>query len=233
MTASTASQAFADAAAAMVENQDVADTLAKLLDDCAELTAADAVGLLVKDHSGNLELLSATSHLATELELYQLQQDTGPCIEAARGGTALSERVDTAIIQRWDQVGEAIVAAGFHAVQAVPLRWHGQLLGAMNAFHADPETLDEASQQLTQAFADVATVVIVQSAELTVGQLDERIRTALAGRVVIEQAKGVLAQTAGIDAATAYRELVHRATTNNATLTETARQILHQAQQRT
>lgn len=232
MTASTASQAFVDAAAAMVEQHDTTDTLAKLLDDCAKFTTAAAVGLLVRDHAGQLEVLSATSHQATELELYQLQHDAGPCVDAARGGAAVSEQTDTAIIQRWDKVGEAIVAAGFHAVHGVPLRWHGRSIGAMNAFHTDPATLDDESRHLTQAFADIATVVIVQSAELSIGQLDERIRSALTGRIVIEQAKGVLAQTAGLDMAAAYKLLVHRAAADGTTLTETAAEIIQQAHRR-
>jgi transcriptional regulator with GAF, ATPase, and Fis domain len=233
MTANTASQAFVDAAAAMVQHHDVADTLARLLDDCADLTAAAAIGLLVKDSHGRLEILSATSHHAVELELYQLQHDTGPCVDAARDGIASSTRRDSEITARWNEVGDAIVAAGFHAVHAVPLRWHGQLLGALNAFHTNPDTATDESLQLTQAFADIATVAIVQPATLTSGQLEERIRTALDGRTVVEQAKGVLAHAGGTDMATAYQLLVQRANQNGSTLTEAATQIIQQAHRRT
>lgn len=233
MTATTASQAFVDAAAAMVQQDDVADTLARLLDNCADLTSAGAIGLLVKDSQGRLEVLSATSHLAVELELYQLQLETGPCVEVALAGAVVSVRSDSEITTRWDKVGAAIVAAGFHAVHAVPLRWHGQLIGAMNAFHAGPETVDEDSEQLTQAFADIATLVIVQSTTLTSTEVDERVRTALAGRTVIEQAKGVLAETTGADMASAYRQLVRHAAENHTSLTDAATHIIQQAQRRT
>jgi transcriptional regulator with GAF, ATPase, and Fis domain len=233
MTATTASQAFVDAAAAMVQQDDVADTLVRLLENCADLTSAAAIGLLVKDSHGHLEVLSATSHVAAELELYQLQHDTGPCVEVAVGGDVVSVRSDRDITARWDKVGEAIVAAGFHAVQAVPLRWHGRLIGAMNAFHTDPGTADDESRQLTQAFADIATLVIVQSTTLTSSELDERVRTALAGRTVIEQAKGVLAETTGVDMATAYQQLVRHALENHTSLTGAATHIIQQAQHRT
>src|SRR5882757_2485073 len=129
MTAATASQAFVDAAAAMVQQDDVAGTLNRLLADCAKFSTADAIGLLIRNAEGRLELLSATSHQAVQLELYQLQHDIGPCVDAARDGTALTATADVEIIERWGQVGEAIVAAGFHAVHAVPLRWHGRLIG--------------------------------------------------------------------------------------------------------
>jgi transcriptional regulator with GAF, ATPase, and Fis domain len=233
MTSTTASQAFVNAAAAMVQHHDVADTLARLLDDCAKFTAADAIGLLVKNDHDELELLSATSHQMAELELYQLQHDTGPCIDAVRDESALTVCSGDDITERWGSVGEAIVTAGFHAVHAVPLRWHGYIIGAMGSFHTDPSTVDEETQLLSQAFADIATVVIVQSTELTSSQLNERVSAALAGRTIIEQAKGVLAQTTGVDMATAYRLLAERAADNHASLTDTATHIIQQAQQRT
>ncbi|WBQ03490.1 GAF and ANTAR domain-containing protein [Kribbella sp. CA-293567] len=232
MTAASASQAFVAAAAAMVQQDDVAHTLATLLDDCAKFTGAGAVGLLVHDDGGRLELLSASSHLATELELYQLQQDDGPCVDAARDGEPISALTDADLTGRWELVGPAIVAAGFHAVHAVPLRWHGRLIGALNAFHTAPATIDDEARQLTQAFADIATIVIVQSTALTPSQLNDRIRAALAGRIVIEQAKGVLAQTTGLDPAAAYRLLVERASGDGATLTDTAQQTIRHAMRR-
>ncbi len=233
MTAHTVSRAFIDAAAAMVQQHDVADSLAQLLENCADLTSAAAIGLLVVNSRGSLEVLSATSHQAVELELYQLQHDTGPCVEAALSGAVVSVVSDDDITGRWDKVGVAIVAAGFHAVHAVPLRWHGRLLGAMNAFHTDPVNVTDETRQLTQAFADIAAAVILQSTTLTSVELDERIFTALAGRTVIEQAKGVLAQTTGSDMATAYRLLVRHADENHTSLTEAAHQIIQQAQRRT
>jgi transcriptional regulator with GAF, ATPase, and Fis domain len=233
MTATTASQAFIDAAAAIVQQDDVADILVRLLGDCAELTNAGAIGLLVKDRHGRLEILSATSHQAVELELYELQHDTGPCIDAARDGVPLSVRSPGEVTERWGKVGEAIVAAGFDAVHAVPLRWHGRLIGAMNAFHTNVETADDDSLQLTQAFADIATVVIVQPVVVTSSELDERVRIVLDGRTVVEQAKGVLAESAGVDVATAYQLLVHRAVQNGTTLTEAATAIIEEAQRRT
>jgi hypothetical protein len=89
MTGKTASQAFVDAVEANVQQEDLTDTVARLLDNCADVTGAAAVGLLVKDGRGQLEVLSATSHRVAELDLYQLQHDTSPSVDAARDGIAL------------------------------------------------------------------------------------------------------------------------------------------------
>jgi hypothetical protein len=103
----------------------------------------------------------------------------------------------------------------------------------MNAFHADVKRVDDESLQLTQAFADIAAVVIVQPVVVSAGELDERVREVLEGRTVVEQAKGVLAESTGVDVAAAYRLLVERAEQNGSTLTETATAIIQEAQRRT
>jgi GAF domain-containing protein len=232
MTSDTASQAFVDVAAAMVGQDDIAGTLSRLGTACAQITSAAAIGLLVKNGTGRLELLSATSHAAAELELYQLQHDTGPCLDAVRDEKALSAHAGGEIAARWGRVGEAIVGAGFHALHAVPLRWQGRVIGAMNAFHTDPRTVSDGSLLLTQAFADLASIVILQPTELTANQLDGRLQAALEGRTVIEQAKGVLAQTDGVDMATAYRLLVQRADADMSSLTQVAAELVKRGQKR-
>jgi AmiR/NasT family two-component response regulator len=75
-------------------------------------------------------------------------------------------------------------------------------------------------------------LVIVQTSSLSTSELDERIRAALAGRTVIEQAKGVLAEQTGVDMAEAYRLLVQRARANQVSLTDAAVSIIQQAQRR-
>lgn len=106
MNAKSASQAFVDGAA-IVQQQDLADTVARLLENCAGLTGATAIGLLVRNERSELELLSPTSHQAAELDLYQLQHETGPCVDAARDGIARSAYIDD-IPARWGKVGAAI-----------------------------------------------------------------------------------------------------------------------------
>jgi len=228
----SAAQAFADAAAAVVNQEDVADTLAKLLGKCAELTGHDALGLLVRTGSGHIELLAATSHQATELELYQLQHDEGPCLESIGAGQVVTAVGEDEISVRWGLVGEAVLAAGFRSVYAAPLRWRGETIGGLNAFATSPHRLDPEQALLTQAFADVATIVIVQTATLSMEQLNSRISAALEGRTIVEQAKGVLAFLHDVDMPTAYRLLQTRAADSNTTLSETAARIVARAAER-
>lgn len=230
MTATSATQAFADAARAMVEDGDVAGTLVGLLDDCAGLTAADALGILVRsEETGELELLAATSHQAAELELYQRQREAGPGPETIETAAQVVARSPGEMIDRWGDVGAAIAGAGYGAVHSSPMRWRDRTFGALNAFQRTADQLDEDALALAQAFADVATIVIVTNRELSRHQLEDRVRVALEGRVVIEQAKGVLAYRNDIDVAAAYDLLAERAGRDGASLTEAAVKVVREA----
>lgn len=232
MTARTSAQALADVASALVEDHEITGLLARLVSDCAQLIPADAAAFLVRTADGGFELLSATSHRVDELELYQAQHAAGPCVDATRTGepTAAVGRVQ--IVERWPDVGQEIVDAGFGSVHAFPMRWRGHAIGGLNLFAVAEEELSEASGVLAQSFADFATLAIVQPAALADEDLTERITAALEGRVVVEQAKGVLAFQLGLDMAAAYDELLARSASNGTTLAQVAHNVVRAAQAR-
>src|SRR4051794_41891838 len=125
MRSSTTERTLADVLGALVSDHEPTDVLADLVRTCAALLPADAAALLVDNGHGRLELLSATSHRTAELELYQAQQDSGPCVDAARTGEPVSANGEAEITGRWPDVGAAIVAAGFLGVHAFPMTWRG------------------------------------------------------------------------------------------------------------
>jgi hypothetical protein len=228
MTGRTAGDAFASATAALVTETDTAGILANVLADTAEVLQADSVGLLVYTPRHNrLELLSSTSHVAAELELYQLQHDTGPCLEVMHSNQAVVVSVPSGMRDRWPPVGSAIVSAGFVALHAYPLRWRGRAIGALNAFYAR-EIADEADPR-GQMFADIATLVVTQQPELSEPAISARIDEALRGRIVIEQAKGVIAYRESLDIAQSYVWLRSMAADRGLTLSEAARLVIDQA----
>jgi transcriptional regulator with GAF, ATPase, and Fis domain len=232
MSPRTPAEAFAQAASALVHDHDVTDTLSRLLRDCAEMLHADALGVMVQAQPGELELLSATSHRAAALEVFQIQHDEGPCLDTIRTGKRANAESAEAIVETWAEVGPAIVKAGFHAVHAFPMRLTGKVIGGLNVFHVAEEPLDEEMTLVGQAFADVATLVVVQAASLTENQVVGRVHEALEGRTVVEQAKGVVAYTKNVDMAAAYDILVQMADVEGTDLTATARALMGQAERR-
>ena len=227
MTRRTPTQALAHAAGALVQASDVTHVLAVVIEDAAELMGADAVGLLVRGQDGVLEVLTASSHRAHELELLQAQQGAGPCIDALSSGQRVAETTPASIEARWPTIGPRIHAAGYTSVHAFPMSWQDQTFGALNVFHcgAWPDDIDLAV--VGQAFADIASAVTVQAGQSDVDP-SERVMEALAGRKLIEQAKGVLAYQEGIDMAHAYDRL--RASADDTTsLSEVARAVIDDA----
>ena len=203
----TAANALAAAAASLVRDHDMVGTLSQLCDDCADVMGATAVGIMLSDGDRPLEMMAASNHRATEIELYEIQADQGPCVEAARtGATVVADSADE-IIARWPAFGSRAVAAGFLGAAACPLRWRGDVIGAINVFLPRAIVLSDDEERVVQALADVAAIAIIHAGLPPVQDLARITRRALAARTVVEQAKGVIADQTGLDMAASFDRL--------------------------
>jgi len=227
--ASSVTEAFADAVAALVGEPDVADVLAHLVGDCAAVMGAEAVAILARDERVGLSLLTASSHRASELELLQIQGSAGPCIDVIESNQALSVSGADLIRERWQHVGDAIVKAGFESVEAYPMRWRGTVLGGLNVFRA-AAPVGEPDAVTGQAFADIATLAVIYSMPIAAEQAASRLHEALNARDLVEQAKGVIAFVEDVDMGTAYDLLLERAERVGETLTHVATTVLNEQQ---
>lgn len=226
MTLHRSLHVIAASAGALVAKGEVTDLLAGLLDEAAEVMEAQAIGAMVLLEGGDLEVLAATSHRASELEVYQAQHRSGPCITAISSGATIAVSDPTEIDDRWPDVAPLIRAAGFSAVHAFPLRWHDSVLGALNVFHTDGDDVNDDVVALGQIYADLVSSLLLRPVRLTREVLHERVGSALDGRVLIEQAKGVVAYTEGVDMDVAYDRLRELASREDRSLTSLAEQIL-------
>jgi hypothetical protein len=230
MAPMTTEDALAAALSSMVSRHSVTDVLARLMQDCLQVLPADAAAVLVRDGHGELELLSASSHVARELELLQIQHASGPCVDAVRTNELLHVQSRAELAERWGDVGAAISEAGYDGVQAYPMHWHGEAIGGLNVLVRDaripPDVL------VGQILADIATLVVVHAGGLSRERALARVREAVEARSVIEQAKGVLAVELHTDPGAAYDILLQRADESGLGLTATAAQIISRAHQR-
>ena len=231
MTTTDTSAALARAVSALVRDHTVHDVLAELVAD-SRCTGATSVGLLVVAPGHDLELLVATSHAVAELELFQAREHVGPWYDTMTERRPVAETGAEAMRRRWDGLGERIVDVGFEAVRSFPLAWRDQALGALNLFFASPDDVVDDVGEAGQALADLATVVILHPDRLTSEQVTARVESALDGRAVIEQAKGVLAYRERISVDTAYDRLRALAAERGLTLTGTAQELLDEASRR-
>jgi hypothetical protein len=218
------SDTFVELADTMVAEFDVIDFLHLLTDRSVALLAASAAGVVLADPRGELRLAAASSEEAGLLELFQLQNDQGPCLECFRTGRPVTAGDLTGSAQRWPRFAEAAAASGFRAVEALPMRLRDQVIGALNLFRAEPGPLDPADLRIGQALADVATIGLLHERNVRRGEaVAEQLQAALNSRVIIEQAKGKLAERLGIDMDRAFTMLRTYARNTNQHLTDVAR----------
>jgi transcriptional regulator with GAF, ATPase, and Fis domain len=219
-------EAFVEAADTLVDDFDVIEFLHTLAERCVQLLDVDAAGLMLADQSGQLHATAASSENARLLELFELQSNTGPCMDAFRTGTAVVNADLSENRERWPSFAEAAQATGFVSVHALPLRLRTTVIGALNLFCSAPGALSAADVRTGQALADVATIGIL--AQRTVHQSDlltTQLQQALSSRVTIEQAKGVLAERHGITADEAFTLLRTHARNHNLRLSDLARDV--------
>ncbi len=231
MTAHTVAEAFAAAAARLTGREDVAGSLIALLRDCAAVMEVDAAGLLVRMPDEGLALLSSTTHTATMLELYELQNGHGPCIEAVERNVVIRAS-SIELGERWPSVGSAVLAAGYQTVYAFPLRWHAHAVGALNLYARAGSRPDPEHEQLGQAFANMAVAIVALPVNTGWTEVHTRIVHVLSERVDIERAKGVLAVQNDIDLDQAFDLLIARAAGQNQPLADYAAEVLGSVRKR-
>ncbi|TXR56113.1 GAF and ANTAR domain-containing protein [Quadrisphaera setariae] len=203
---------FVSLATALATGADVVELLAELTEDCARLLDVDSAGLLLADGSGVLHVLAATSADTRELEVFQTQRVEGPCLDCYRSGEVLRVPDLEGQAQRWPAFAAVALGMGFSSVHAVPMRLRARRLGALGLFGRRSGALDDSDLSLGQALADVASVAIVQNSSAPApaeddAVLESHLQDALRARVVVEQAKGVLAYSGSISMAQAHAQL--------------------------
>jgi GAF domain-containing protein len=198
---------FVELADTLIADFDVIELLTRLGERCLQLLDATGTGILLGDQMGTLHVMAASSDQAELLELFQLQEDEGPCLDCYRGGEAVV-CADLAATNRWPRFGPVALEAGLRSVHAFPMRLRDRVVGTLDLFVAEPRPLSPADIAVGQALADAATIAILQDgaardARTTVNQF----RHALNSRVTIEQAKGVLSERQDITTDEAFSQL--------------------------
>jgi GAF domain-containing protein len=221
-------QAFVTLADTLVDEYDVIDLLDRLAGFCVDLLAADAAGIVLGDERRELRVVAASDEAAQVIELLQLQSNEGPCLDCFQSVAPVSVTDLTEAADRWPSFVAAVTQrSDFRSVHALPLRLRGRAIGALNLFHAVPGPLPEHDLALGQALADVATIGILQERAIRRGDvLNEQLQGALTSRVVVEQAKGVLAQYGGLSPTEAFEQLRRYARSHNLKLADLARRIV-------
>ncbi|QHC65755.1 GAF domain-containing protein [Rathayibacter sp. VKM Ac-2759] len=211
----------------LVDDFDVVDFLHDLVDRCAAIFDAVDVGIVLADGHGQLVVMASTNERLRLIEALQLSAGEGPCVESYEQGAVVTAGSLEEIMTRWPAFAHGVRDSGYHSVHAVPLRLRRQTIGSLNFFRDKPGRLDPDDVPAAQTIADVATIGLVQERAVREASLArDQLQHALDARVLIEQAKGVIAHSRNVDMEAAWAILRQRARSRQARVTDIAQGVI-------
>ena len=217
---------FVELADTLVSDFDVVDVLSVLTERCVDVLDVDAAGLMLVAPSGELRVMASSSEATRLLELFEVQSRSGPCVDCFRQGIPVSHD-DLTKGSPWPEFEVRSVQAGFRSVQALPMRLRTTIIGALNLFHIEPGPMRDFDVRAAQSLADIATIATLQHRALReMQEVNEQLSEALHSRVVIEQAKGMIAERGSLDMDQAFAQLRNHARATNRRLTDLARDVI-------
>jgi GAF domain-containing protein len=219
---------FVALADTLVNEFDVHDLFDRLLRTCVDVLGATTAGLMLADPHGTLQLVAASSEEMRALELFEMRNSQGPCLDAYASGQVVTVDLrEEAAARRWPAFTPEAARRSVTGVAALPMRLRGDTIGALNVFHTGGRVIDSQDIAAAQALADVATIAILQRRALASSEvLAEQLQAALNDRIVIEQAKGLLAERGQVDIETAFALLRTYCRSTRVLLTQTARELV-------
>ena len=227
ISAEKLSDVFVEVADTLVADFDLIDFLHQLTERAASISGAGAVGLLLADHRQTLRFMASSNESGKALELFELQHSEGPCLECF----LTKEPVVNADLRhaddRWPLFAPRAIELGFESVHAFPMRLRDQTIGALNLFGTTDDHFEQGDIRIVQALADVATIAILQERSISRAEaLTEQLQGALNSRIIIEQAKGALAQKEGVGIDAAFELLRDRARSTRQRIVDVAAAVL-------
>lgn len=192
----------------LVDNFDIVDLLQLLVDECASIFDATAAGILLVSPSGELEVIVSTSERSEFVGLMQVRAGQGPCVEAIQTGQVVSVEDLRHIAERWPKFAEDARKSGFSSLHAIPMRLRDSVIGSLNLFRDRVGELNPADATAAKTLADIATISILQQRIVEESVIAQgQLQRALDSRVLIEQAKGYIAQSHNLDMDSAFQRI--------------------------
>ena len=211
----------------LVGDFDVIDILTLLADRCVEVLEVEAAGVMLATPDGQLRVMASSSEAMRVLEVFEVQSQEGPCLDCHRTGEAVVNQDLDSSDDRWPRFAAEAIEAGFHSAHALPMRLRDSVIGALNLFRTGTGEMGPDDIAVAQAFADVATIAILQHRAAAEAQvLNHQLTHALNSRIILEQAKGMVAERLGFDMQGSFAALRNHARSRNLRLSDVAESVI-------
>ena len=219
----------ASLAAFVVGRQPLDRTLARVAELARDGIAGADYAAVTTLRDGRAETTVTTDPMIAGIDQAQYDADTGPCLDAYRLGTPTRMGV-TEDDARWPAFGRAAAGCGVHSTLSLPLLLDGEGVGALNLYSRSHDGFTDADVALGTQFAEPAAALVVNALLYwEARELADNLRTALANRAVIDQAKGILMSQQRIDADAAFDLLRRASQRENRKLRAIAQRIVDRA----
>lgn len=210
----------------LVTGFDVVDLADRLVSSCLEFLPVTSAGIMLDDQRGSLRVLASSSEETRLLELFELQNNEGPCLEAFTTGELVAEADLRTAGDRWPMFTAAAEGQQILAAYALPMQLRSRTIGALNLFCTSAVGLDDRQIEVAHMMATMATLGILNHWSVRRSEvIAEQLQTALNSRIVIEQAKGVIAERSGVDMGIAFEMLRSAARSSQRPISEVAEDV--------
>lgn len=219
-------RAFSDYADALIARYDIGDVLYRLTDQVVEALPVDGAGVSLGHEVATLQLVTATNHRISRLEDAQIASGDGPLFKSFRAGEVVAIE-DIELEDRWPRYRETLLAEGFRAVAGIPMPVSERRIGALDLYREQPGPWSREELDVGQLLANIASGYILNREALEESRtLAGQLQHALDSRVVIEQAKGMLAAKHGTDLGEAFERLRQQSRNTSTRLHEVCRAVV-------
>jgi GAF domain-containing protein len=218
---------FVDVAGTLLDDFDVVEFLHAFAAHAVRVSGGTAAGVLVTADDGTLQHVGASSQDGRLLELFQIQDGEGPCLDSLHSGESVVVPDLATATARWPSFAPRALELGVASVHSFPMRFRDRVIGGLNVFHDEERTASQSEHGVLQAMADLATIALVQAQAVSRAEmLNKQLQMALDSRVVVEQAKGAVARSLDITVEEAFERLRTHARSTRRRLTEVADEVL-------
>lgn len=218
-------QALVGFARTLTAGYDISQVLHDLTGRISGVLDVAGAGVSLREGEA-IRFVTADVESVAAMERVQEKAQRGPCMEAIRTGAPVAVPVLDKQANRWPEYTAKAAELGIVAVAAIPMR-DGTRIGVLDIYDTRPRQWTQDELDAAAVFTDIATAYVLHASELererrTVEQLQQ----ALDSRIVIEQAKGILAAENKISIDQAFGRLRKHANDHNATLRTVAEAVV-------
>lgn len=211
----------------MAAHYDTTQVLYDLSDSVNDVLGATAAGVAVLDDEDRLRFVTATDGAAGEAEHVQERLQNGPCVESVRTNEPMAVEDVRSCRERWPEYAHAVEEIGFRGVLGIPLVLGDRRVGSLDVYSTEPRVWDDEAIDAAQVLADIGASYLLNASELAEAQRTaEQLQTALDSRIVIEQAKGVLAERLGVSTDEAFQRIRASARRQSTKVAEVCRRVI-------